>query len=75
LSIIYRKFLKKLRAKITLNPSLLDGWTRNSLQKQEGDKGVKGMLPLGCLPLWGREGVSLIAFLKKWRVTGFFTKP
>jgi hypothetical protein len=22
--------------------------------------GVKGMLPLGCLPLWGREGVTLI---------------
>jgi hypothetical protein len=28
-----------------------------------GDKksrrGVKGTLPLGCLPLWGREGVTL----------------
>jgi len=23
-------------------------------------KGVKGMFPLGCLPLWGREGVILI---------------
>ena len=23
--------------------------------------GVKGVLPLGCLPLWGREGVTLIA--------------
>jgi len=22
--------------------------------------GVKGMLPLGCFPLWGREGVTLI---------------
>jgi len=21
--------------------------------------GVKGGLPLGCLPLWGREGVTL----------------
>jgi hypothetical protein len=21
--------------------------------------GVKGVLPLGCLPLWGREGVTL----------------
>jgi hypothetical protein len=29
------------------------------------------MLPLGCLPLWRREGVTLIAFLKEWRVTGF----
>ena len=25
-------------------------------------RGVKGMLPLGCLPLWGREGVTLIVF-------------
>jgi hypothetical protein len=24
------------------------------------DRGVKGILPLGCLPLWGREGVTLI---------------
>jgi hypothetical protein len=23
-------------------------------------KGVKGLLPLGCFPLWGREGVTLI---------------
>jgi hypothetical protein len=22
--------------------------------------GVKGMLPLGCLPRWGREGVTLL---------------
>jgi hypothetical protein len=21
--------------------------------------GVKGMLPVGCFPLWGREGVTL----------------
>ena len=34
--------------------------TRNSLQKQEKDTGVKGILPLVCLPLWGREGVTLI---------------
>ena len=25
-------------------------------------KGVRGMFPLGCLPLWGREGVTLIVF-------------
>ena len=24
-------------------------------------KGVKGVLPLGCFPLWGREGVTLAA--------------
>ena len=26
--------------------------------------GVKGVLPLGCLPLWGREGVTLIDYPK-----------
>ena len=25
-------------------------------------KGVKGAHPLGCLPLWGREGVTLVFF-------------
>jgi hypothetical protein len=24
------------------------------------EKGVKGMPPLGCLPLWGSEGVTLV---------------
>jgi hypothetical protein len=28
------------------------------------ERGVKGMLPLGCLPRWGREGVTLIASSK-----------
>jgi hypothetical protein len=28
-------------------------------------KGVTGALPLGCFPLWGREGVTLILFLKE----------
>jgi hypothetical protein len=27
--------------------------------KQKQDKGVKGILPLVCLPLWRREGVTL----------------
>jgi hypothetical protein len=26
-------------------------------------EGVKGVLPLGCLPLWGRERVTLIIFM------------
>jgi hypothetical protein len=26
--------------------------------------GVKGIHPLGCLPLWGSEGVTLILGLK-----------
>ena len=29
------------------------------------------MLPLGCLPLWGSEGVTLITFPKEWKLTGF----
>jgi hypothetical protein len=32
-------------------------------------EGVKGMLPLSCLPLWGREGVTLIAAAGNYRVT------
>jgi hypothetical protein len=32
--------------------------------------GVKGVLPLGCLPLWGREGVTLIATAEINLVTG-----
>jgi len=31
--------------------------------KNISELGVKGMLPLGCLPLWGREGVTLTVFL------------
>jgi hypothetical protein len=34
-------------------------------------KGVKGMFPLGCLPLLGREGVTLIDVPKERKVTGF----
>ena len=32
--------------------------------------GVKGMLPLGRLPLWGREGVTLIYTDEDLQVTG-----
>jgi len=28
------------------------------------------MLPLGCLPLWGREGVTLLAVAENKRTTG-----
>jgi hypothetical protein len=31
-------------------------------------KGVKGMLPLGCFPLWGREGVILQATAENKRI-------
>ena len=30
----------------------------------EMERGVKGMLPLGCFPRWGKEGVTLITFSK-----------
>ena len=46
--------------------------TRDSLLEREKERdGVKEMLPLGCLPLVGREGVTLIAFLKDWSVPDF----
>jgi len=34
------------------------------LKKRE----VKGMLPLGCFPLWGREGVILQAAAENKRI-------
>jgi predicted nucleotide-binding protein (sugar kinase/HSP70/actin superfamily) len=42
--------------------------TKNSLLRMERcKKGVMGMFPFGCLPLWRREGVTLIAFLKRMK--------
>jgi hypothetical protein len=38
----------------------------NNTPKNEG---VKGMLPLGCLPLWGGEGVTLMAAAENKRIT------
>jgi hypothetical protein len=32
-------------------------------------EGVKGMLPLGCLPLWERVGVTLQAAAENYRMT------
>jgi hypothetical protein len=46
-------------------------------------KGGKGVLPLGCLPLWGREGVTLTTNIKQkarnrdilnFHATGFVKK-
>jgi hypothetical protein len=34
------------------------------------EMGVKGVLPLGCLPHWGREGVTLLYAEEDWQVTG-----
>jgi hypothetical protein len=34
------------------------------------EKGAKGVLPLGYLPLWGREGVTLLYPKENWQVTG-----
>jgi len=33
-------------------------------EKTSEKKGVKGALPLGCFPLWGREGVTLVIVRK-----------
>jgi len=33
-------------------------------------KGVKGALPLRCLPLWGREGVTLVIDDEYNQITG-----
>jgi hypothetical protein len=46
------------------NPQKVD---ENLLLK---NKGVKGMLPLGCLPLWGSEGVILVPAAENNRVMG-----
>jgi len=48
------------------------------LRDGSGEWGVKGMIPACCLPLWGREGVTLIASTKckKMRAaTGFLQSP
>ena len=51
------------------------GIPKNAITPQKVDEntskvGVKGVLPLGCLPLWGREGVTLIAAAEINLVTG-----
>jgi hypothetical protein len=38
--------------------------------KNPDKRGGKGMLPLGCLPLRGREGVILLAAAENKRITG-----
>jgi hypothetical protein len=35
------------------------------LMKNLNKRGVKRMLPLGCLPLWGKKGVTLLAAAEK----------
>jgi hypothetical protein len=42
------------------------GLTRNSLEGREKCKnGVKGIHPLGFLPLWGKERVTFVFFFNK----------
>jgi len=41
-----------------------------ALLKPSKKEGVKGRLLLGCLPHWGREGVSLQTVDKKKRISG-----
>ena len=43
---------------------------RRLVKKKVGEnptekQGVKGTLPLRCLPLWGREGVTLITLMDR----------
>ena len=40
------------------------------VSENSAGKGVKGMLPLGCLPLWGREGVTLIVAIENKQAKG-----
>jgi hypothetical protein len=48
------------------NATALWRLTRNSLQIREKCRiGVKGIFPLDGIPLWGREVVTLIVFLKR----------
>ena len=46
--------------------SIIPGKVENSTPEK---RGVKGMLPACCLPLWGREGVTLIATAENYRMT------
>ena len=51
------------------------GIPKNVIAPQKVDEntskvGVKGVLPACCLPLWGREGVTLIAIAEINLVTG-----
>jgi hypothetical protein len=39
------------------------------MSTKTAEKGVKGMLPLGYLPLWGREGVNLQTTNKRKQIT------
>jgi hypothetical protein len=48
--------------KITLAPHKVD--EKFSFETGEIIKGVNGMLPLGCFPRWGREGVTLKVSVK-----------
>jgi hypothetical protein len=40
-----------------------------ALLKPSKKVGVKGIPPLGCFPLWGREGVTLLVLYKRKRMT------
>jgi hypothetical protein len=44
--------------------------TPDKVEKYSEKRGVRGMLPLGCFTLWGREGVTLQAAAENKRITG-----
>ena len=55
--------------------TLLTRFESQHFKGRRNKEGVKGMHPLGCLPLWGREGVTLSLFFIKWAAQGLFKDP
>jgi len=47
------------RALGVCRPSPRGAWPYRGIHRKSIEMGVKGVCSLGCLPLWGREGVTL----------------
>ena len=47
-------------------------WARMLFERVNFTRGSRGPHPLGCLPLWGREGVTLINRKNLRRLIGFY---
>jgi hypothetical protein len=67
---LFRFVLSFLSATQENLPSLSKKSLTPSRKNCLNPKGVKGAHPLGCLPLWGREGVTLIIAAEDYRITG-----
>jgi hypothetical protein len=64
----YKAFIKKYDSPVEVDEKSFLKWERCR-------KGVGGRFPLGCLPLWGREEVTLIAFFKRMKSDRISTEP